>query len=103
MMKESSSQVSNLTHELENILTIQEMSEQLLTGQKAIEEQASLRYADEKEEEEDLNNKMSLLNRKFIYGDISLHNLHTWINILKVIFILLTIVVVYLMIFGSGK
>jgi hypothetical protein len=102
-MNGNGNQISNLTNELENILTIQEMSEKLYDEQIVIQDQAETRYTEEKEEEAAINNKMSLLNRKFLYGDISLHNLHTWINILKVIFVLLAILVLYLIIFRHAK
>ena len=67
-MNENTSHISNLTNELENILTIQEMSERLYDEQIVIEDQADTRYIEVKEEETALNNKMSLLNRKFLYG-----------------------------------
>lgn len=95
--------VSGLANKLNEILGVQEMTSKLLKEQKLIQNQVNNQYTEELNEKEDLNNEESLLNRQFLYGNISLHNLHIWINILKVIFILLSIMVLYLIIFKQNK
>ena len=91
--------VSKLANKLNEILGVQEMTSKLFTEQKQIQKQVDNQYTEELNEKEDLINKESLLNRQFLYGNLSLHNLHIWINILKVIFVLLSIIVLYLIIF----
>ena len=98
----SSKSITSLTNELENILNVQEMTSRLMGEQRLIQKQVDGRYSEELTEKDNLDDKVSLLDRKFIYGNISLHNLHTWVNISKGIFILLSIIVIYLVIFRHG-
>ena len=90
---------SDLTRKLHKILNVQEMTSKLFEEQQLIQKQVDNQYTNELNEKQELNKEVSLLNRKFLYGNLSLHNLHKWINILKVIFVLLVIVVLYLIIF----
>lgn len=91
--------VSKLTERLKRILDVQEMTTGLLKEQRLLHSMVDNQYKEEVEENRELLDKESLLNREFLYGNLSLHNLHKWIGILKVIFVLLTIIVLYLIIF----
>ena len=99
-MTEKLHKMDRLT-ELEHILNIQEMTHKLYDDQNLIEKQVDEKTEEEIKIEQNLESRNDLLDRSFIYKSNSLTNIHLWLNILKLIFILLTILVAYLLIFGN--